>query len=491
MAQQVNIRSPLMIIVTEPAIGYLLPILQKHYPLATLVALHFHPELYALRQWDADYTWHTQLTIPLEQFLLDCINRLPSPRIATVIPSYVHTISPRHLRHFNRAISHVVRLIRSDLATVGYFGRKWITNSIANTLFYNRSAYPQKLSDYVVCIVGSGPTLSETVHTLSMIQHSVLIFSLPSALPCLYAHGVAVDMVVSTDGGFWATKHFAECARRRVPRVAMPLTATRELYKYRPSAVIFNQQFCIERELVTLFHPHAPTLHAYGTVAASAAELAIALQAQQVLLFGIDGGYIDGMLHCRPHSFQSYYTHHSSLLHSMDDELLRRLIDAPRVADNSALRIPRAHTVYKEELQGVAQRSPVPVSAVTPINAPVGFSSISPRRAAQYIREAEAPSAVRAIEVARGSSTGIFIEKEQRVSGEKKRTALGALLRSYRRRVMDASYEQPVDRDVSMLMCALAAQQFHAFWRTIERTQWHALQQRCADELQRIEERYR
>ena len=456
--QQIGDTNPLMIIVVEPAIGYLIPALRERYATATLVALHFHSQLYALCQWKADQNWHAQAGVTLRKFLFDCISQLPSPRVAIVIPPYVHDISQPQLRQFNDAVSDTVRAVRSEIATVGYFGKKWIANSIANFLFYDYYTQLSQLSDYAIAIVGSGPTLNATVGALTNVQDRLLIFALPSALPCLNAYGVTVDMVINTDGGFWATTHFQRRKRTRTPRLAMPLTAARELYKYHVTAFMFNQNFCIERALVSLLEADVPTIQSHGTVAASAVELAIALHAQQVLLFGIDGAYIDSTLHCRPHGFERYYTRNSSLLASTESELVRRLLHAPRAERNPRLRISHAHTLYRQELHALLQRAQIPMRAVSATDdaAAAQFPSIAAHRLAVHLKQVNT------------DKEHIFIDTAHQLTQRERQTAVGRLLRSYRQRIEETSFQQQVDSEVSTLMCALAAQHFHAFWKTMD-----------------------
>lgn len=493
VGQQIGNAKPLMIIIVEPGVGYLIPVLRKQHPQATLIALHFNAALRPFCQWNADHSRSIGHTQELEEFLLGCISRLPSPRIATIIPHYLNDVANEVLPRLTNAISNSMRVARSDLATVGRFGKQWVSNSIANTLFCDHTVQFAARIACPICIVGSGPTLNETIETLITLQHHALIFALPSALLCLDEHGIAVDLVVNTDSGFWATAHFQARQRTTMPRIAMPLTAARGLYRERTQhTLLFHQQFGLEQELAALFQPALPALSAYGTVAASAIEIAHRAQARQILLFGIDGAYMRGALHCRPHSFEHYYLRDRSLLRPIEQELLSRLIRAPRAEHPSEeVRILRAHAIYRQELQAIARRLASTTTAgnvattlqvVANHENTLGIPSIS---AQQALRECAGSS--------KPDERDLFRSRPQSPSVATKRKAIVGLLRTYRQRIESATQQRQAhsERRLHTLMHALAPQQFHAFWKTHAHEQWHALQQQCAHALQLMEERYR
>ena len=466
-----------MIIIAEPVIGYLIPAIRKKYPAAKIATLHFHAHLHTLCQWNADYKWHIKSSILLEQFLFSLFQHLPSPRIAMIIPPYAHYIAQIQIAQLRSQISAAIDSIRSDVATVGYFGKKWIKNSIANFLFYEYILTTNNSKQYPICIVGSGATLNETIATLSKIQEHALIFALPSAISCMKAHNVCPDIVINTDGGFWATTHFYDYTSPL--RVAMPLTAARELYKYHSSPFLFDQGFCIAHALNKIIQPMSICLQNHGTVAATALEMAIKMNSSHIFLFGIDGAYINGALHCHPHSFENYYSRHASLLIPSETERLSRLIKAPSAAHTKSTRILHSHEMYRVELQTLIQRSNTPIYTVATSHS----SSIAPNIQPEHI--------IRTLHTRCIEKCEIFIKTAQQISMQDKKTALNTLLQNYQKKISVTPSTYAEENSEYMLMHALAPQEYHSFWRTQDSRRWGMLQEHCIDQLQHLINKYK
>ena len=465
-----------MILIVEPVIGYLIPAIRKKYPAAKIVALHFHTQLHTLCQWNADYNWYTESDTSLEHFLSSLFQHLPSPRIAIIIPPYAHYIAQISVTQIRYQISAIIDLMRSDIATVGYFGKKWIKNSIANFLFYDYNTIANSKERHPICIVGSGTTLNKTIATLFKIQDHALIFALPSAIPCMRAHNVCPDIVVNTDGGFWATAHFYDYISPL--RIAMPLTATRELYKYDSSPFLFDQGFCIAHALNNIIQPTSMCLKNHGTVAATALELAIKMNSPHIFLFGIDGAYINGALHCHPHSFDNYYARHASLLVPSETERLSRLIKAPTAAQTNRIRILHSHAMYRVELQALIQHTNIPIHAVSTSQSP----SIAPRMQPERI--------IRTLHARRIEKCKLFIKTAQQINMQDKKTALNTLLQNYQEKISAVIPAYAENHSEYMLMHALAPQEFHSFWRTQDNERWSMLQEQCVKQLQHLINKY-
>jgi len=469
-----------MVIVVEPAVGYLIAALKAQYPRAKTVAIHFHPQLRTHAEWHADYCWHSKLEISLTRFLTHTIADLPSPRIAIITPPYAHYLIPKELAEFRRLISEILTAVRSNIATVGYFGRQWIRNSIANFLFHNRALRIQKFAGLTVAIVGSGPTLHSSITLLTRIARHVLICALPSALAFLDAHGMTPDFIINTDGGFWATTHLRKLSRSAPRRIVMPLTAARELYRQEPAILFINQEFCLEADLYKELRSTMPTFSSRGTVASTAVEFATHMCAEQIVLFGIDGAYINGALHCHPHSFEHYYHARASLLSPSDTILAGRLIDAAPTDDTATIRTAHSHTLYRKEIQELIQESPIPISFVRPSAVMASMATMEDKEA-QELCIGQPPI----------DKERLFTEENARMSRERKLSILSSLLKRYQEEIALTTPKDIAARsDLRELMHALRAQEFHTFWKTEERRHWHLLQKECINDLSTLRARY-
>ena len=347
---QIGDTVPSAIIIVEPGAGYITHRARQRYSSTPILAIHIDDSLYTRCRWRADDAWYPSSARTLEEVCETFIGAALSPRIAVVILPVIRRIAPQETEDFQRRLSAVIQRVRANMATVGSFGKNWISNSIVNFLSIER-LYPLPHGSATVCIVGSGPSVEGQIETLSRLRDIISIWALPSVLPLLLQRGIIPQVVVTTDGGYWASWHYRSLGARAL-RWAMPLTAARGLYRVRHSISLFQQGFALEQELVKRLAPGTPYLPPCGTVAGSALSLAKARGATAIILVGVDLSFLNGKLHCRPHSFERFYNSATHRTAPAGDTECRRWLAGERTPDPS-VRIETRHALYREMLRSL------------------------------------------------------------------------------------------------------------------------------------------
>jgi hypothetical protein len=119
-----------------------------------------------------------------------------------------------------------VRDLQAQIATIGAFGRRWITNAIRSAIAadvrWNVGPSGDDASPEAVSIVTSGPGLEPLLSRArpgggqnpasDTPPFPGVVMATSSALSSLRHAGVDPDLVIHTDGGFWAGRYLREAA---------------------------------------------------------------------------------------------------------------------------------------------------------------------------------------------------------------------------------------------------------------------------------------
>jgi hypothetical protein len=169
--------------------------------------------------------------------------------------------------------------------------------------------------DMPVVITGSGPSLESALRKMSAVREGIFILAASSSLPALIACGIAPDMVISTDGGGWASLHLHACFRMgkmeppttRPVKLALALSAAVPSQCYAiPLLALNDGSLWQSMALHSLGIPSA-LIPQRGTVTASALELAMVLSNGGIFLAGMDLALSDIQSHARPYGFDHLF----------------------------------------------------------------------------------------------------------------------------------------------------------------------------------------
>jgi hypothetical protein len=202
-------------------------------------------------------------------------------------------------------IRRVLRERQGSLVTEGYFGRAWIrnvaVNAVAPTRFWSLRFQPG-----AVVIAASGPRLEHAIPDIRRYRERFALWALPSALLPLRSAGIAPDLVVLTDPGFYAGCHLEPLRELPGTPVLMPLTAARGTWRVAARPVLIQQDFALERSAVARAGLPASPLEPNGTVAGTAIAFAERHGMQPVFTAGLDLCTEDIHTHARPQVLDRY-----------------------------------------------------------------------------------------------------------------------------------------------------------------------------------------
>jgi len=354
------------IILMGAGLGYVTRKLKQLAPATRVVTLDYHSEFRGRRVCEPDAAWDPASSRTLEQFLHAALPEEELPGLIILDWRPAARAAGARADSLIGELRDTLSRMNANVATSGYFARRWFRNAAANFLFCDRLVEPAVDARPVV-IAASGPTLERAAAALRRLRERLSIWALPSAFTPLAARGLLPDMIILTDPGFYGGEHLWRARTLDLP-VAAPLTAARGLWHASGGLVLLDQATPVERALNAASRTAALAIDPNGTVAGTALELALALATGPVVFAGFDLSFNDLNSHASPHSFDRYIGIGSNRVSPHPARLFERnILSSQRIAAGSRWRVNRAQATFAEWFAGQSYR---------PMAAPAGRSRL-------------------------------------------------------------------------------------------------------------------
>lgn len=201
--------SPLCVFVLEPCLSYCAPFLRKKFPDAKICAIRFFKDFSGTdKNWDSVFYLEKSGEIPLGERLFNNLGeeKLLSSLALDWLPS--KQIFPGENILAWGEIKKAVLKARDVLGTRSYFSKRWLKNSLIFSSLVNSCNILEK-GESPVIIASSGESLASSIPFIKKYRSRHFLIALSSSFMPLLRNGIMPDLVLSSDGGFWAKKHLA------------------------------------------------------------------------------------------------------------------------------------------------------------------------------------------------------------------------------------------------------------------------------------------
>lgn len=106
----------------------------------------------------------------------------------------------------NLAIQQYLTKARDVIKTRMFFSKKWIKNTLRFFSMINKICNFTK-GNCPIILAASGSTLSDSYSFLKLNKEKFFLIAVSSAVYPLLENNITPDLIVTTDGGYWAKKH--------------------------------------------------------------------------------------------------------------------------------------------------------------------------------------------------------------------------------------------------------------------------------------------
>ena len=195
--------------IIEPGINYLYKLIKQKFPDCKICILRFTKD-FDDYNYNADKNFYI-LDTSANSFETDLINFFHDEGILKTHFIQWQPSSKIFKQETNfawEAIKKVIQYSQTILNTNGFFAKRWLKNSIS-FLKFSKNFSTIKKGHCDILVTASGISLNSSLNDIKKIRKELFLIAVSSSLkPLIYA-GILPDMVISTDGGFWAKKHLS------------------------------------------------------------------------------------------------------------------------------------------------------------------------------------------------------------------------------------------------------------------------------------------
>lgn len=295
--------SPLCVFILEPALSYCAKPLKKRFPAALICAIRFtraFSESDSL--WDKVFYFDEPLALSERLFNSLGEEKLISSLSFDWAPSK-QAFSAPSVSAWNE-IKKAILKARDVIATRSYFSKRWLKNSLIFSANIENPYIIGKGSSPVI-VAASGPSLKSSLPFLKKFRESFFLIAVSSAYMPLSKNGIIPDLVISSDGGYWAKKHLEFSGSQETVFAIEAESAV-------PKNILRNKKvlpLSYEDGLETSFLNSCgcPYLlsERNGTVAGTALCFAHALTTGRIYLCGLDQAPSPSFQHTQPNALEA------------------------------------------------------------------------------------------------------------------------------------------------------------------------------------------
>lgn len=306
--------SPKNIIITGPCLSYTKDFFKQRFPYSRLVAIQYSLDFTPYSDcWDVVFFVNkNENSLNFEEKLFNFLGE--ENIFATLFLSWKPS-EKVFCEEYNftwNCIKNVIEKNGSIVATRTYFNKTWFFNSLHFFKFIKKPVYFSSdksfFFDLPIVITASGTSLKNQIKFLQENQKHFYILALSSSLSVLLENDILPDLVLSTDGGYYAKRHLKILETNEkfsnIPIIIPPeAKISSKLLECNPIIPLnyndsFDSLFFTECRFCTLSGKRN------GTVSGTAAELALNLTKNNIYFIGLDLASSKGFSHTQPNTLE-------------------------------------------------------------------------------------------------------------------------------------------------------------------------------------------
>lgn len=294
---------PDILFLIEPGLSYQSEKLREIFPETKLCAIRFCKDF---KKYDIlfDYAFYyedftTSLSLWDKVYSTFGENTLAYSFIAVWEPAA--KIFPEETMELLKSFKNLIEKCHSILRTRSFFEKRWIKNSVKLATNIRQISILKEKGNCPVVVCASGPSLKESIPFLK--EQKPFIIAVSSGLRPLVQNGITPDLVLSTDGGFWAKKHLFPIPEKTKIALAVESNCpTKEIKSRSIIPLIYNDG--VESDIFKASGIKNMMALRCGTVSGTALNLAEQLTSGDIYFAGLDLSVCKGFQHTQKNNLE-------------------------------------------------------------------------------------------------------------------------------------------------------------------------------------------
>lgn len=298
---------PSVIFLIEPGLAYSYDYLKAKFPLSLIVCIRlFSFQLEDENKWDYLLRYNDIPNLPLHLITVFGEEKILCSTMCLWKPA--ENLFSKKISSIFAEYKKALEDSKTVIVTRQFFEKKWLLNSIN---FFNnlKFCHHQKIhTDLPVAVCASGPSLSICLSVLKEKQRGLFIICLSSATSVLLKNNIIPDLVLTTDGGFWAGQHLKGLNKFTDIPIACPCEAfiPKFLLRKNPFFILnySDESSFISSEIIQKSGTPSFTALRNPTVSGTALYFAKSITNKNIYFCGLDLKSAKGFQHTQPNELE-------------------------------------------------------------------------------------------------------------------------------------------------------------------------------------------
>ncbi|OJF75967.1 MAG: hypothetical protein BKP49_09090 [Treponema sp. CETP13] len=312
---------PSIVICINPCLSYCLPYFRQKFPTSKIIAIqcvkYFKKED---SQWDHVIYLDNYKTLSERIFNELGEEKLFSTFINLWVPS--NKIFSIENDLIVKEIHKAILKARDVIGTRLHFSKRWAFNSIRFFNLIHKVSILQR-GTQTVFLAASGPSLFDSFSFLKTHRKYLFIVAVSSACKALLENNILPDIVISTDGGYYAKRHLDCIVKKDIPIILSAESSFPAKLPTRNTIIPISYKDGIESFLFQECNiPHLIASR-NGTVSGTAIDLFLNLTTNNILTGGLDLSSNKGFIHIKPNILEEIDSTNDTLLYPISTRIAK------------------------------------------------------------------------------------------------------------------------------------------------------------------------
>ena len=295
---------PEIVFLIEPGLDYLSGYLKQKFNCITVCIRIIDEQLDDKSGWDYVIPYNRNLS----QTLLNLFGeeKLLSSTIFVWKPA--ENLFREQVLQIIAEYKNTLEKCKTLIVTRQFFEKKWLINSCNFVSFAKNFVDSPIKSGLPVVVCASGPSLKPGLKILKEKRNSVFIICLSSSTSVLLKNQIIPDLVLSTDGGYWAGQHLKQLYS--YPDIPVAVSSEsfipKKILKTNPIAVLkYNDDASfISSGIIEKCKCKTFVVERNATVSGTALSLAKTISDNSIYFMGLDLSSGKGHAHTQPNELE-------------------------------------------------------------------------------------------------------------------------------------------------------------------------------------------